>query len=137
MGMEHYGCWAVIIKESTVEKTCPQEVKAIDRALKDIDSDYECLARSLRDGDTEALYEGEPEMEQIEYETIAEGLDQLYANLANAFKAKTGVDIFLHPVASDEMIDEVEKDFYWSAGIQYSPELQALEPKMAVWSLYG
>lgn len=115
MGMETSACYADVISYGFVSNTCPDELIALQEALKKADYDLESLAMITNyDGDLE----GELEIDLGDDEANTKAIVNAYENLCFKFQEKTDLTLDLCYHAKEDRGDEVDGHF-WAVGGVY------------------
>ena len=113
MGSGYAGAYADVIEEDSIKKFCPQEFQDLMDVVEEMEGDMGMVARD------------------IEYQDFDEDSDvyKCYTKLVDAFKEKTGLDLYIgyHSEDDGDRYDEVS-EVYWSVDGMY--ELSEAGKKM-------
>lgn len=140
MGMG-YGCnFGMIISREEVIKVAPNEFKALEERLEELEISMDALAQAVNHGD---LIDDEDVSDDD-----AKTLDSLWEKVADTFEKQTGIGLLLsYHSKSDEgdRYDEVDGAYFelsWSDVYKLSPEAQKLKEHgidfgLKGWVTYG
>ncbi|WP_182102474.1 hypothetical protein [Niallia taxi] len=141
MGMG-YGCnFGMIISREEVLKVAPNEFKALEEKLEELEVSLDTLAQ--------AVHYSELISDEDVTDEEAETLDSLWEKVTEAFEKQTGIGLLLsYHSKSDEgdRYDEVDGAYFelsWNDVYKLSPEAQKLKENLGVnfglkgWVTYG